>query len=232
MDARVKLLSLGPFALVLALQEGLRGPGLGLLFSLALVGLARLPAGKVLQRLLVVNFFMALLWLLLPFSYPGRTVLALGPLQASAEGLRYCLGITLKCNAIVLATMALLGTSEAFSLAHALVHLRAPRKLVYMFFFFYRYISVMHQEYLRLRQAMRARGFRARAGRLHTYRALGYLVGMLMLRSYGRSQRIYQAMLARGFRGHFPIIHHFHLHRGDVLFGLLMGALSGVLLWF
>lgn len=231
-DPRVKFLASVPYVFVIALMDGLMGPSLALLASALLTASARLNPGKLLQRLLAVNLFIALLWVFLPFTYPGEALFAVGPLRASREGLLYALSITLKSNAIVLATIAMLGTSGIFSLAHALVHLRVPTKLVHLFFFFYRYISVLHEEYHRLRDAMRIRCFRAGTN-VHTYRSLAYLLGMLIVRSYERSQRIYWAMLCRGFKDRFPVMSHFSLKKGDVLFGCLMTVLTGLLvvLW-
>lgn len=231
-DPRVKFLASVPYVFVIALMDGLMGPSLALLASSLLTASARLDLRKLLERLLAVNLFIALLWVFLPFTYPGETLFAIGPLSASREGLLYALSITLKSNAIVLATIAMLGTSSIFSLAHALVHLRVPTKLVHLFFFFYRYISVLHEEYHRLRDAMRIRCFHAGTN-MHTYRSLAYLLGMLIVRSYERSQRIYWAMLCRGFKDRFPVMSHFSLRRGDILFGCFMTVLTGLLvvLW-
>jgi cobalt/nickel transport system permease protein len=76
---------------------------------------------------------------------------------------------------------------------------------------------------------MAARCFRPGTG-MHTYRTYAYLVGMLLVRSHGRSRSIYNAMLCRGFRGHFPVVNHFHLHRADIVFGLVMAALTAALI--
>jgi cobalt/nickel transport system permease protein len=196
---------------------------------MALVAVARLNISKVLNRLVVANVFVLMLWAFLPFSVPGEALFEIGPLSATREGLALSASITIKTNAIVLATIALLGTSQAFSLAHALVHMKVPGKLVHLFFFFYRYISVLHEEYLKLRTAMRVRAFAPRTN-AHTYRSYAYLLGMLIVRSFERSERIYRAMLCRGFHGHFPVISHFHLRGADIAFGLLMVAAT-VFIW-
>jgi cobalt/nickel transport system permease protein len=65
------------------------------------------------------------------------------------------------------------------------------------------------------------RAFRPKSN-MHTYKTYAYLVGMLIVRSYDHSQRIYNAMLCRGFTGKFPIITHFHMHPWDYTFGCLM----------
>jgi cobalt/nickel transport system permease protein len=230
MDPRVKFLTAGPFLALTAISAGIKAPAYALLVSFVLAVLGRLEPLKLLQRLAVVNIFVLLLWVFVPFSLPGEVLFEFGPLSATYEGLLLALQLTLKSNAIVVATIAVFGTTGAMSLAHALVHLRAPVKLVYLFFFFYRYVSVLHEEYTRLRNAMRVRGFHAGAD-THTYRCLANLIGMLIVRSYERSERIYEAMLCRGFHGHFPVMGHFHLHGSDLVMGAALAAASlGVVL--
>jgi cobalt/nickel transport system permease protein len=129
--------------------------------------------------------------------------------------------------------MTLLATSSMVRTGHALSHLRVPDKIVQMLLFTVRYFSVIHQEYHRLRSAMKVRGFRPRTN-LHTYRSYGYLVGMLLVSTYERSKRIYAAMLCRGFKGRFYTLDHFTLSRRDLAFALVMLlplALIGMLQW-
>ena len=54
------------------------------------------------------------------------------------------------------------------------------------------------------------------------------MVGMLFVKSYERSKRIYQAMTLRGFRGYFPLITHFHLHTRDLVFAAVMYSIIGL----
>lgn len=221
LDPRVKFISLMPYIIVIAVMKDLKFPAIALLASALMIAFARIDIKKLLNRLGAVNIFILLLWLFLPFSHPGEVFLYFGPLSVSREGIFFALSVTLKANAIVLATIAILGTSEVFSLAHALVHLKVPEKLVYLFFFFYRYISVLHDEYTTLKRAISVRAFRPKTN-MHTYKTYAYLVGMLIVRSYDRSERVYNAMLCRGFTGRFPIITHFHMHTRDYAFGGLM----------
>jgi len=225
LDPRVKLVTFLPYVFVIALMEGVRYPTLALLLSVSMIILARVDTRKLLNRLVVANIFILFLWLFLPFNYPGRAFVGLGPFTATREGMLFATAITLKANAIILATIALLGTSQVFSLAHALVHLRLPDKLVHLFFFFYRYISVLHDEYTRLKRAMRVRAFNPGTN-MHTYKTYAYLVGMLIVRSFDHSQRIYQAMLCRGFQGKFPVMSHFQMQQRDYLFGVCMFSIT------
>lgn len=220
-DPRVKLVVAGVFAVVVAVTSDLTALIAALALALLCVGWARLPWGALLRRMILVNGFVAALWLFLPFTHPGVPVYQLGPLSASQEGLLYATGLTLRTNAIVLATMALLGTTPVFDLVHALQHLHVPGKLAQVAFFSFRYLEVIQREHARLRNAMRIRCFRPRTN-LHTYLSYAYLVGMLLVRSFERSQRVYQAMLCRGFQGSFPVYRHFELTRADLVFGALM----------
>ncbi|MEW5722607.1 MAG: cobalt ECF transporter T component CbiQ [Thermodesulfobacteriota bacterium] len=217
LDPRVKITTALSFSLVMAVAA--RFPVLlaGLVAALAVTALTRLPWGRILARLAVVNAFVLFLWLFLPFSHPGRVLFTLGPLAATDEGVRHALVITLKSNAIILAVLSLLSTSRVFALVHALRHLYLPEKLVNLFFFSFRYFQVIHLEYLRLRAAMKVRCFTPGTN-LHTYRSLGWLMGMLLVRSFDRSERVYQAMLCRGYQGKLWILSHFHFHGRDWVF--------------
>ena len=119
-------------------------------------------------------------------------------------------------NAIVLTLIVLLGTLDTVTLGHAMSHLRVPDKLTHLFLFTVRYLDVLRREYLRLRAAMKTRAFRPRMTG-QTCRAYGYLVGMLLVRSYERAERVHRAMLCRGFRGRFHLLSHFALRPVDCI---------------
>lgn len=225
LDPRVKFITFIPFVVIIAVMQGIKAPFAGLIVSIIMVLAAGLDARRLLNRLLIVNIPVLLLWFFLPFSHPGEELFSIYNFSVTSEGLLHALSITLKTNAIVIATIAMLGTSEIFSLAHGLVHLHVPVKLVYLFFFFYRYISVIHSEYTRIRRAMAVRRFKAKTN-AHTYRTIGNLIGMVIVRSYERSQRIYSAMLCRGFKGTFPVITHFKFKLSDAIFGALMALIT------
>lgn len=230
MDPRVKILGLTGFAAVTAVADRMEvliaalGLGLLALFS------ARLDLRKAGFRILVVNGFVAFLWLFLPFTTPGEVIREWGWLSVHREGIELALAITLKTNAIITATIGLIGTSTVFSLVHALTHMGVPEKLVHLFFFCYRYIAVIHEEYTRLRTALKVRAFCARTD-IHTYRTVAYMLGMLFVRTYERSQRIYQAMLLRGFTGTFYTLDHFHMRRSDWVALVGMAACEAMMVW-
>jgi len=221
LDPRVKILGLLPFIIVVAIAKEIIVPSFSLILGIGFILLSRLHIRLILSRLCVVNIFILFLWLILPFTTPGEKFFSIGRLIASSEGILYVFSITLKANAIILSTIALIGTIPLFKLSHALRHLRVPEKLVHLFFFTYRYITVLHRDYFLLHNAMKVRGF-VPATTIRTYKSYAYLIGMLFVKSYDRSKRIYQAMLLRGFHGSFPILYHFKIKRKDCFFLIFM----------
>ncbi len=229
LDPRAKIVSAFVFSIVVALNHWILAAAVALVFPIVLIGVARINLGRVLSRLAVVNAFVLFLWLFLPFTFPGEVLYSLGPLEIHREGLLYALLITLKSNAIVLMVIALLGTSPIFNLVHALSHMGVPDKLVHIFFFCFRYVHVIHEEYHRLATAMKIRGFKPKSD-IHTYRAYAYLVGMILVGSFDRSKRILAAMKCRGFSGRFYILHHYEMKRFDYLMAISSVVFSAALL--
>lgn len=191
--------------------------------ALVLVLVERPEMTGLVKRVLAVNAFMLALVLILPWSVPGETLFAAGPLSYSRAGLAQAFAIALKGNAIMLMIAAFLGTLEPVRLAHALERLKMPSKLVLLYLFTVRYIVVLEEEYRQLRRAMTIRAFRPRLDR-HSLRSFGYLVGMLLVRALDRSERIQDAMKCRGFSGRFHTHEHFRVGRLDAVFsaGLLL----------
>ncbi len=224
-DPRVKILCAIFYSVVVACLSGMPLQYAAFIFSAILLSTARIPFRMILRRLAVVNVFVLALWLVIPFSTPGHVLFHAGPLDVSSEGICAAFSITLKCNAIIMANLALLSTSSMFSLAHSLAHLKVHSKLVQLFFFTWRYLHVLEDEHRRMVQAIRIRGFSPRTDML-TYRTYAYLVGLLFVRGYERGERVYKAMLCRGFDGTFWLLHHFHLHGRDIILAVVMGLVT------
>lgn len=230
LDPRVKIIVAILYSIVVAVSSNFSAlvPALGV--SLFLIVLSKLSIRKVLYRLLLVNGMIIFLWVFLPFTYKGETLFTIGPLAGTKEGVLYASQITVKCNAILLAMVALLSTTTIFTLGHAMGQLYFPDKLTHLFLFTYRYIHVIFQEYKRLTNAMRIRGF-IPGTNLHTYRSYAYLVGMLLVRSYDRAERIHKAMLCRGFHGRYYTLTQFSIKIGDIIYlSLMLSAILGLVI--
>jgi cobalt/nickel transport system permease protein len=230
MDPRVRLVAAALITVVTALLRSPVPAASALAAGAALVLLAKLPLRAVVKRLAVVNAFILFLWLFLPFSAPGHPLFHLGPLAATREGVDLALLITVKSNAIVLTLLALMSTIAVQDLGPAMQQLKVPGKLCHILLFTYRYIFVIHQEYQTMRRAMAARGFRPKTDR-HTYRAFAWLVGMLLVKSWDRAERVHDAMRCRGFRGRFYSLARFATSPGDILFLAGCAALTAAILY-
>lgn len=227
-DPRVRLAAAATFASVVAVSYDPAALVAALAVAVLLAALARLPARVVAARLLVVNGLVVLLWVMLPFTFPGESLLRVGPLSASRDGVLLAAQVTLKSNAIVLAFMSLVATLTPATIGHALHRMCVPDKIVHLLLMTYRYIFVLEEEYQRLARAARIRGFRAGTD-LHTYRTYAYLVGMLFVRAADRAERVRNAMLCRGFRRRFHSLQEFRTTAWDIVFAAAMAAVVVVM---
>jgi cobalt/nickel transport system permease protein len=223
-DPRLRILAAVAASVLVAAAHQFAVLGIALMAGMLGLLFAGLPLRLVLRRLLPLNALMLFLAVLLPLTTPGATAWSIGPMAFSDEGLLLAATIVLKGNAIVLLILVLLGSLDANTLGHALSHLYVPEKLTHLLLLSVRYLDVLHRESLRLRAAMKVRGFRPRMN-LHTYRSYGYLVGMMLVHSFDRSERIAAAMKCRGFRGRFYLLDHFAFSLSDVPFALVASLL-------
>lgn len=223
LDPRFRTAAAIIYSIIAASVYGFASLGLALAVSAVMIKLADLEIRKVLYRLLLVNGFVAFLWLVLPFTAPGGHTYPLGPLVIHEQGLLLAARITLKSNAILMAVIALAATMPLAVLGHAMNRLRFPEKLVYLLMLTYRYIFVLEREYARIIRAVKIRGF-VPATSLHTYRTYAYVIGMLFVRASARAERVYGAMRCRGFNGRFFSLAEFEVTKANYIFAGLMAA--------
>jgi cobalt/nickel transport system permease protein len=223
MDPRLKIVAATAFSVQTAISDHFATLITALFLGVAMVIIARLNFLMVFKRLLIVNGFIFFLWLILPWTFPGKPLFSLGPLDYTLSGVVLSARITLKSNAILLSLIALTGTSYLSSLGYALNRLKVPDKIIYLFLITYRYIFVIEQEYQRLIRAARVRCFEPGTN-LHTYRTYAYLIGMLFVRASARAERVYHAMLCRGFAGKFHTLRQFYFTKSDLAWTIALGA--------
>ena len=229
LDPRVKIIVAMVFSVVVAVSCKFSALLFALAVSVFLIVSTKLPMRKVFYRLVAVNGLILFLWFFLPFTYKGDAWFKIGPLMGTKEGVLFAGRITLKCNAILITMMALLATTPVFTLGHAMSRLCLPDKIIHLFLFTYRYIHVIFQEYHRLINAMKMRGFRPRTN-IHTYKSYANLVGMLLVKSYDRAERIHKAMLCRGFNGRYYALTRFSIKAEDIIYlSLMVPAIFGLL---
>ena len=144
-------------------------------------------------------------------GWAGRAALVL-PFSATFAVLTWWSGDSLRALALAeksflsgMAALLLVGTTPLTGWTAALESWRAPRMLILVIQFVYRYLFVIAEQAQRMRWAAlcrRGSSRSSRPGRFHFSAAAG-LLGVLFARSWQRADGIYHAMLARGFRGRF-----------------------------
>jgi len=231
LDARVRLIAAVAFSLLLSQSQDLRVLLMGAMLGAGGLVMARVPVAAVLQRLVPLNTIVIFLVGMLMFTTDGEALFRVGGMVGTREGVGHGLEIFLKANAIVSLLACLVGTIEFVALGRALGQLRVPLKLVHILLFTIRYINLMLSEYERLSRAAMLRGFRP-GPNPHTLRTTGYLVGMVLVRSYARGARMLEAMKLRGYDGTLRWGGGTRLQRRDHVFltGVLVatGALLGL----
>jgi cobalt/nickel transport system permease protein len=216
-DPRAKTGALLAFLLVLATAHRdlvLLGAALFLLLCAAIV-YARLPVVSALVRAGAV----------LPFVAVFAVVcwLAGDPARGAA--------LVLKSYLSALAVLVVVSSTPLPVMLEGLRALGAPRFLLMVAQFLYRYLFVISEEAQHMVKAAASRGASVRgiAGNSARFRAAAGALAVLFARSYGRAEEIHRAMLARGFTGQLPSLFTLRFNRADAAF-LLAAALAPALL--
>ncbi len=188
-DPRSKAVALLVFLVVVATaRQGL--PVMAAAWFLLLCGAAlaaRLPLAALAWRAaIVLSFtavFAAMSWLA---GDPGRA-----------------LALILKSYLSAFAVLLLVSTTPISVLLLGLQRLGAPRFLLMVTQFLYRYLFVISEEAQHVHRAAVGRGFAGGRRRKVRMAAAAGAVAALFAKSYGRAEAIHRAMLARGFTGQF-----------------------------
>jgi cobalt/nickel transport system permease protein len=221
-DPRAKTLAfLGLLVAAILVPAGLWWPFAAVAaVLLALWAASRVPAGYLLKRVLVLSPFIAASLVLFPFLYGGDVLwsASLGPwtLTVTRQGLELAGNLAAKFALAVLILGLLFSVTRFQHFLYALRRCRVPQLLVMQLGFLYRYLFVIHDEVERLLRARDARS--GGRGRRHVWRATAGLVGVLFLRSFQRSERLYWAMLARGFAGEALLLDRLRFRPADAAF--------------
>jgi len=234
LDGRVKLVLMVAGLGVNLVAGGLRAPLLLALLALALIRLAGVPQRAYLQRMLVPGLLALTALVTQLFWFAQGEVLVSWTLfdwtlvvraGALARGLE--LAARIVGGMSVLLFFAL--TTPLPELMRAARFFRCPSVLVEPALIMYRYIFLLMEEGVRIRNAERARlGFVSLRSSL---RSAGILGGMLLLRTFDRAERSFEAMRCRGYRGVLTVVTPSPMKACDwVVLALGLGMLGGLYL--
>ncbi len=208
-DARLKIACLFTYCFLVVSLHTLTWAGVALAISLLAVAVSRVPWQRPLRRLAAMGGFLSMFLIVVPLTappVPNETIIILEPLDfliLHGNGLRLALLVIIKACAIALLMEPLLATAPLAVTLQALAALRLPNTICQMILLSHRYIHVFGHEARRMHRSMRVRGFAPRTD-LATLKAYGNFLGMLFVRSFDRTQRVFEAMQSRGYTGTFP----------------------------
>ncbi len=227
LDPRTKFVTVLLFILAVALTS----PAMWLAFSVyffimaILILLSRVLVLYVLKRSLAIMPFVLLVAIFVPFFKEGEVVVSyhvwLWQVSVTYEGLQVLWHILAKSWLSILGLILLTSTTRVPELLRGLEQMHLPRVMVMILSFMYRYIFILVDEVMRMKQARDSRNF----GGHHLWQisTIGNMIGTLFIRSYERGERVYAAMLARGFDGESRTLNRLSFRLSDIFFGAGMG---------
>jgi cobalt/nickel transport system permease protein len=188
-------------------------PLMKLFLSLAAiaVGMSLPPAHWPAHGSLLCVLFAGLSLARIPFRYVARRVagflllalmfgIAVPLSQGFRGGWEIMAGIVFRGTESFLAGLWLVNVIPFDQLLATLRRCGTPAILLAILAFMYRFVFVLWDELDTMRTARRARTF-ARSGALFRWKNAAQMIGMLLIRALGRSERVYGAMCARGWDG-------------------------------
>ena len=152
-----------------------------------LMGISQIPLGFIVGRTLLI----------LPF-------IVLASLAAPWKGFAGLGALFVRAVVCLILLILLTNTTRFVELLRGLRKFGCPQVLVMNLSFLYRYLFVLTEEAMRMKQARDCR----RVGRASVLVELGILssmLGTLLIRSFERAERMHGAMLSRGYGGDFPV---------------------------
>jgi len=225
LDPRAKVIATGLFLVTVVSFPKYDVAGLVpfLLFPVLAAALGDIPIGFILRKVLIVSPFAVFVGIFNPLL-DTRTVAVVAGLPVSAGWLSFA-SILAKFALTVSAALLLVATTSFPGVCHALRRLGCPAIFVSQLLFLYRYLFVLAEEAMRI---VRARNLRSFGGRGRGASVFARLVGILLIRTLDRAERIYRAMLSRGFAGDLPTLRNSRAGSGDLAFAAATAILLGV----
>lgn len=201
-DPRIKIISISVLIVSIVLTPYIIGAVLGLITAIVMVLISRIPFSFIFRHLRWVFIFCIFLLIIMPLT--------------ADDGFRYAILISLRAISAVILLFPMIGTMKFDSTLKALQKLKIPNMFVQMIMFTYRYIFVLIEETRRTLVASVSRGFKKKTS-VYNLKITGSIIGMLFVRSFERTERIYNAMICRGYNGKIKTLDEYVICKGDIV---------------
>lgn len=235
-DVRCKIVTLLVYSFIIASLRHFAPACAAVCLSLVVSMIAKIPFSRVLFRLTALAGFLGLLLIVMPFTvatHTGDTVVVFGGmgLGLNLRGLILAATIIAKAAAIALLMEPLVSTAPLPVTLHGLSRLGAPDMAPQMVLLSHRYVHVFRHEVRRMAAGMQVRGFSMQTD-METLRAIANFLGMLFVRSFERTERVFDAMRARGYNGQVHAPSELHINFADVCGTVIILSVGAALLFF
>ena len=195
LDARIKIAAFAVYQICVLSWSPQEITGLlpFFLFPVYVIRMAGLPLGYLLRRTLWLLPLAVMIGIFNPLV--DRTPAGEWFGIPVTQGIISFISIVLRCMLSILGAFTLLASTGFAPLCRGLRQLGVPRIMVTLLAFLYRYAFILMDEFQNTLMAFRARRGSSGAVPLSIW---GAMTGQLLLRTFGRAERIYQAVLCRG----------------------------------
>jgi len=206
LDPRIKLLSLFLYGVAILLAPTSTAAFIVGSIIFPLIVLAGLAPAFIWRQMRPLLFFMVIVFVFQAVLTPGVTLVYVGPVGITREGLNLGLMALARVFYLVLAAALLTATTDPLSLADGLEKLLRPgqkvglpaQELALMLTLALRFIPTMLEEAERIMRAQMARGANFRGSKIKN---LMPLIIPLFVSAFRRAEGLAEAMEARAYRG-------------------------------
>ncbi|MEK6646908.1 MAG: cobalt ECF transporter T component CbiQ [Candidatus Firestonebacteria bacterium] len=171
---------------------------------IALILLSKIPLLFVLNRSLVVIPFVLFITIFIPFMENGNLLILWN--------------VFVKAYLSILSMILLISSTKFSELLKALEKLKISKLIIMILSFMYRYIFVIEDELLKMKQAKESRT--VNSSKWLQIKPLANMIGVLFVRAYERGENVYFAMSSRGFTGDINTIEKIQLNKRDFYFAI------------
>ncbi|MGZ4917829.1 MAG: cobalt ECF transporter T component CbiQ [Halobacteriota archaeon] len=229
-DARILLPAAFIAIVALALTKRWYVPGM-MFVATFFISIYTTPSRKSHLKLLMYPFIVALfIFVVQAYTYGSTVILTLiWPIysQGVSSGWLICTRVLASVSILLL----LVESKSQIELVEALAWFKIPTELRDLMSLMFRYVSLISEEFTTMFNAQKSRlGYSAKLSWTKKLRNLATIGGMLLIRSYDRSNRVVMSMMARGYVNNMNIGYAFERFTGkDYLFAAFSAVVIAVI---
>jgi cobalt/nickel transport system permease protein len=248
LDARIKIIFLIAFLLLISLSGHLFNLFCIALFFLVLFISSRIPVFNVYKKIVVLSFFFGFLVFVpaaLNLVTPGKPIVTLAHFQEekhfwiyhvpqtisiTKEGLMLVLKLYLRVIDSLTLSFLVISTTPFVRIIKALKILKVPDTFLLIITLTYKFIFILAHTVQETYFALKLRWWR-KVSQAEADKIVAGRVAYLFQKSWHKYEEVYMAMTARGFSGEINFCYLEKLQKNDMIFLILMLG-TGFLLYF